>query len=240
MVKGRTAFVPCQLKNGERKAANNIGNQNTIWLDFDDIKSMEAIKTMFEEYSYVAYTSKNHQQEKNGVVSDRFRLVLFTNCLMPDNPEQFKRVMKNLITIYNTDTACSDLARLYWSNPKSEVFLNKGRLFDWRPYDVDNSEVYKVAKANIIKSGKGKTISDVLFTDEGDRRLKVDQVVKGHRNEELFRIAIFLCHLVKDNELNHQDAIDKMKDIINRIDKDGFGQHEMDRMINIVERLGID
>ena len=31
-----------------------------------------------------------------------------------------------------------------------------------------------------------------------------------------------------------------MKDIINRIDKDGFGQHEMDRMINIVERLGID
>lgn len=240
LIKEKSAFVPCELKNGERKSENNIGNQNTIWLDFDDIKSMEAIKTMFEDYSYIAYTSKNHQQEKHGIVSDRFRLILFTSCLMPDNPEQYKRVMKNLITAYNTDKACSDLARLYWSNPQAEVFVNKGKLFDWRPYDVDYQEAYKMAKTNIIKRGNGRSISDVLFTEEGDRRLKVGQVVPTSRNNELFRIAIFLCHLIKDGELNRQDAVEKMKDIINRMDKTDFGQNEIDRMISIVERWNVE
>ena len=77
LIKEKTAFVAGELKDGKRKKENYIGNQNTIWLDFDDIKSMEGIKALFEDYSYIAYTSKNHQKEKNGVVGDRFRLILF-------------------------------------------------------------------------------------------------------------------------------------------------------------------
>ena len=240
LIKGKTAFVACELKNGKRNNANCLGNQNTLWLDFDDIKSMEAVKTLFEKYSYIAYTSKNHQKDKHGVVGDRFRLILFTNCIMPDRIDVYKRVMGNIITMYNADKACKEPSRFYWSNPETEVTLNKGEMFDWRPFDVDNSEKYRVIKSNIVKSGKGNTISDVLFTAEGDRRLRVEQVTKGQRNSELFRIAIFLCHLVLDGELKHQDAIDKMKDIINRIDKTDFGQCEINRMINIVERLDVE
>ena len=241
LIKEKTAFVAGELKDGKRKKENYIGNQNTIWLDFDDIKSMEGIKALFEDYSYIAYTSKNHQKEKNGVVGDRFRLILFTNCLLPSDQERYTRIMTNIINKYGTDKACKDSARLYWSNPNAEIDINKGKLFDWRPYDREIEQEVKLQVEQMIKPPfrGGNSFRDILFTDEGDRRLKVDSVVIGHRNNELFRIALRLMHLVLNGTIQHEDAIVKIKQIIGNINNKDFKEFEKRRMIEIVEKLEV-
>ena len=238
LIKQKTAFVAGELRDGKRKKENYIGNQNTIWLDFDDIKSMGAIQAIFEDYSYVAYTSKNHQKEKNGLVGDRFRLILFTKCELPIEIERYTRIMKNIIERYGSDNACSDCSRLYWSNPSAEVYMNKGKLFDWRPYDVDLDELYECKKTQIIRANiKGNTIADVLFTPEGDLRLGFDKVYVGNRNKGLFHCATFLRNLVLDGALEHNQAIVKIKDLINRTESKDFKEYEKRRMIEIVEKL---
>lgn len=243
LIKQKTAFVAGELRDGTRKKVNYIGNQNTIWLDFDDIKSMGAIKSMFEEYSYVAYTSKNHQKEKNGVVGDRFRLILFTSCDMPTDEEQYTRVMANIINKYGTDRACKDSARLYWSNPDAEIEINKGKYFDWRPYDRNIEQEVALQVKQIIHPPfpKGSNnFKDILFTDEGDRRLGVRNVVIGQRNNELFRIALRLMHLVRNGDIDHANAVTKIKQIISDINCKDFKEFEKRRMIEIVEKLEVN
>lgn len=239
LIKTPNAFVACELKDGKRESANNIGNQNTIWLDFDDVKSMEGVLSSFEQYSYIAYTSKNHQKEKNGnPPSDRFRLILFTKTLMPTDTKSFKNVMKNLINYYGADKNCSDLARFLWSNPQAIIKTNKGNLFDWRSLNVDYSEQYEEQKTYILKPIKkgnyNSDLNEAIMTETGDRILQVYNVQKGQRNPELFRIAVFLCHLVADNQITKRVAEEKMKDILSRIDKTDFSLYEQERMIQIV------
>ena len=149
--------------------------------------------------------------------------------------------MTNIINKYGTDKACKDSARLYWSNPNAEIDINKGKLFDWRPYDREIEQEVKLQVEQMIKPPfrGGNSFRDILFTDEGDRRLKVDSVVIGHRNNELFRIALRLMHLVLNGTIQHEDAIVKIKQIIGNINNKDFKEFEKRRMIEIVEKLEV-
>lgn len=240
MIKQRYAFIPCKLKNGKRKAENNIGSQNTIWLDFDDGKYFEEVKALLKDYSYIAYTSKSHQISKNDKISDRFRIILLTKTLMPSEEKEFKIIMKNLINMYGADTACSDRARLYWSNPKSEVFINSGELFDFRPFEKDVEEEFKVIRPYLEEKATPSVwadLNDVILTDVGDDILGVNRIQKGCRNEQLFRISYWLKSLVCENKLDHEKAITKLDDIIDRMDKTDFKNSEIERMRKIVREL---
>lgn len=240
LIKQKYAFVPCKLKNGKRKSENNIGSQNTIWLDFDDGKYFEEIKALLKDYSFIAYTSKSHQVSKNDKISDRFRIILLTKTLMPSDEKEFKIVMKNLINMYGADTACSDRARLYWSNPKSEVFINSGELFDFRPFEKDVEEEFKFVKPYLKEKSTPSVwveLNDVILTDLGDDILGVDRIKVGSRNEELFRISYWLKCLVLENQVDHQKAITKLDNIIDRMDKTDFKNSEIERMRKIVREL---
>lgn len=240
MIKQKYAFVPCKLKNGKRKSENNIGSQNTIWLDFDDGKYFEEVKALLKDYNYIAYTSKSHQISKNDKISDRFRIILLTKTLLPSDERQFKIIMKNLINIYGADTACSDRARLYWSNPKSEVFINSGELFDFRPFEKDVEEEFKIVKPFLqekVTYSVWNDLNDVILTTKGDDILGVNKISKGCRNHELFRISAWLKDLVLNKELEHSIAITKLDDIIFKMDKTDFKNSEIERMRKIVRDL---
>ena len=240
LIKQRYAFVPCKLKNGKRKSENNIGSQNTIWLDFDDGKYFEEVKALLKDYSFIAYTSKSHQVSKNDKISDRFRIILLTKTLMPSDEKEFKIIMKNLINMYGADTACSDRARLYWSNPKSEVFINSGELFDFRPFEKDVEEEFKIVKPFLqekVTSSVWNDLNDIILTTKGDDILGVNKISKGCRNHELFRISAWLKDLVLNKELEHSIAITKLDDIISKMDKTDFKNSEIERMRKIVREL---
>lgn len=240
LIKQKYAFVPCKLKGGKRKSENNIGSQNTIWLDFDDGKYFEEVKALLKDYSYIAYTSKSHQVNKNEKISDRFRIILLTKTLMPSDERQFKIIMKNLINIYGADTACSDRARLYWSNPKADVCINSGELFDFRPFEKDVEEEFEIVKPYLkqqYSSSVWETLDDIILTAKGDDILGVDKIVKGARNKQLFRIATWLKDLVLNNEVEHHNAITKLDEIISQMDKTDFKNTEIERMRKIVRDL---
>lgn len=82
--------------DGHRKEENSIPGFNMIVLDIDDGCSLETAKLMLSEYEALYYTTANHQKDKNGVVCDRFRIVLPSKYCLKMSEQEFKDFMQNL------------------------------------------------------------------------------------------------------------------------------------------------
>ena len=103
----------CTWKNGYRKGDNFIQNELAV-LDFDEpgVTLVEAVRSFCDQWHIIG-TTKSHQKEKNGVVCDRFRIVLrFEHPIT--NAEQYKQNMGPLIKKWDTDKKCGDAARYFF------------------------------------------------------------------------------------------------------------------------------
>ena len=126
-------YSPFQYDNNYRKEINsNLDKCNCIMLDFDDGMSIDEAKLLFNQYKNIIATTKSHQKEKNGIVCDRFRLILPTNRVFENiSIDEYKMMMQILINRYGSDNATKDIARFYYAYEYSEVEINEnGFLFD--------------------------------------------------------------------------------------------------------------
>lgn len=110
------AWSPSTYKQGARKA-DNFESSELIALDIDSGTTLEDAKTAIETagYSYILAPSKSHQIEKNGVICDRFRIVLFIETAIT-NATDYKATISAVIAELgvNADKACVDVARFYF------------------------------------------------------------------------------------------------------------------------------
>lgn len=126
-------YSPFQYDNNYRKEINsNLDKCNCIMLDFDDGMSIDEAKLLFNQYKNIIATTKSHQKEKNGIICDRFRLILPTNRVFENiSIDEYKMMMQILINRYGSDNATKDIARFYYACEYSEVEINEnGFLFD--------------------------------------------------------------------------------------------------------------
>lgn len=100
------------FKDNYRTKANFIST-DIIGLDFDDSLGLNEAQILFANYKHIIATTRNHQKEKNGVVCDRFRVILKLKYPITTQ-EQFTLTYMDLMKLYPTDPACKDASRMYY------------------------------------------------------------------------------------------------------------------------------
>jgi len=132
-------YFPSSKRNNN--AAKGI---SVIILDIDENVTLKEGIALFSSSKSLIVTTKSHQKEKNGVIADRFRVILFLNFCIIDMA-YYSKLMRVLTRYYKTDIACTDPARYFAPNPKNQLvyYSNSKEIFDITRFDamIDSSEV---------------------------------------------------------------------------------------------------
>lgn len=201
------AFSAQQFKDGHRKDKNIIGDQNTLWLDFDNGISINEAREKFKDYWFVIYTTKNHQIKKNNKPAcDRFRLILKTKNPLPKKKEEYRNLMLNIINEFDADNACKDISRYYRGNRNAEIIVNNGDYFNWETYKKEEKEIKNEIKQS-EENFESKGLNDGnLFTEYGEKVLKANEITSGNRDNSLaFSVGLLIKMVLKGN-ITHRNA----------------------------------
>lgn len=110
-------------------------------------------------------TTKSHQVDKKGLITDRYRVILPLNHSIIDM-NYYSRLMRVLTRFYRADIACCDPARYYSHNPKQKVYYsNSDKFFEVNKFDemIYESEekvfgdtfssdvLFEKSKSNVVK-----------------------------------------------------------------------------------------
>ena len=174
---------------GHRRKDSFIQGQNMIAFDIDEGFLLEDAKELLKHYTWLIYTTRNHNKKKNDIICDRFRIVMPTKTNFFVTVEQHKELYENLsvaleIPIYDVSTR--NVSRLWYTNPEAEVHKNKGDILDVRCCIPETEKAEKILP-NIIN----------LEVGEGDRRIEgmikyiLINTTQGNRNAMIFRLAKF-------------------------------------------------
>ncbi len=159
---------------------NNFINAKSIALDFDKEFTLKDAQKTFKEYKHVIATTKSHQKEKNGIVCDRFRVVLFLSEVIDSNEVFYATYNKLQKDFPKLDGQCKNSNR--WFYPSKEIISinKKGNLLE----PVKNVEpVHNVSQDLILQTkGKGKLSKKTV-------KMLKDGIESGSRNGETFKIA---------------------------------------------------
>lgn len=164
--------------NGYRHGDNWL-RCDVFAIDIDEGCTIEEAKQLFKEYNYAILTSKSHQIEKNGVVCDRFRVIIPLTESIFD-----KEIYKNTWYSFSNrfpfiDQQCKDFARFYYKS-KDLLYVNQGKTLD-PVLESILPKVYEKPKLE-LKLTKGKLSRYTMeFIVEGAK--------SGKRNIACFKAA---------------------------------------------------
>ena len=132
MTAEKVCYAPVGFRGGKRNNESTEAYSNVIVLDVDEGMTLDYAKEIFKDYYAIITTTRNHQNEKNGVVCDRFRVVLLSSKYIYTTPAKYKKLMENIQTFYgfSIDSGCFDKAHIYYSNPSDVWFGNCDVKFD--------------------------------------------------------------------------------------------------------------
>lgn len=132
ITKEGVCYAPVGFRGGKRNNDSTEAYSNLIVLDVDNGMTLDYAKEIFKDYYSIISTTRNHQKEKNGVVCDRFRVVLLSSKYIYTDPNKYKRLMENIQTFYGftVDKACFDKAHIFYSNPSEIWFGSCEKKFD--------------------------------------------------------------------------------------------------------------
>jgi hypothetical protein len=128
--KSRTAYHICQgwelLKRamikvdwspivyfGNYRDGDNFAFSDFMGLDFDNTQPIAEIAEIFRDSAFIIGTTRNHMREKDGVIGERFRLVVPWERRITDRDEYLASIAA-YIKKYSSDTQCCDAARLFY------------------------------------------------------------------------------------------------------------------------------
>jgi hypothetical protein len=112
--------------NGHRKGENAIAGFNLLILDCDGDVSINMVKALLEDYTFMISTTKRHTPEIN-----RFRLILPISHHLKLSPEEYSRFMVNVFEWlpFPVDESAKDIARKWASHPGTYEY-NDGSILD--------------------------------------------------------------------------------------------------------------
>jgi len=190
--------------NGHRKKEYVIPGQNCIAWDLDEGMTLKEAKETLKDYVYLMYTTKSHQKDKNGIICDRFRILMPTKTVFYVNPEEHKGLYENLSVVLNIpsyDVATKNQGRLWYVNPDCEIHKNEnGILLDVR-MAIPETETSEPIMPNI------KALEANIDDDEMSRRIFGMQKfvlmngIAGARNSMIFRMAKFAKEIGADTSV---------------------------------------
>lgn len=163
---------------GRRLTTHVIQGFNLIVLDIDGTASIEAARTVLQDYTYHIYTTKRHTED-----CPRFRIVLPMSHTLRLSPEEFTEFMQNVLEYlpFETDEQTCQANRKWLSNDKAQVFTNEGKLFDVLPF---------IPKTK--KNEERKKFVETIGTMDRLERYFFSKAEEGSRNNILFKYGAAL------------------------------------------------
>lgn len=165
--------------NKNHRATEHFQQTEAIGLDFDDGMSLDAAKTAFAGYRHLILPTKSHQKEKNGVVADRFRVILFLETPITD-AETYSATWQSLKAQFPAcDPACKDPARMFYKSVGVASVSPTGKTIT----PVKPTPKPKLEVVTQLSPGE--------YGDMSKRSLKflTFGAPKGHRHNELYAAA---------------------------------------------------
>ena len=197
--------------NGTRNRKNVIDKQNLIAFDIDEGNSLEKFRKLFEDYTNIIYTTRNHKKEKKGRVAERFRILIPTKHIFNVNNDKHSEMLSNVAEAFDFpifDRSTRNQDRLWFVNPEAEVYVNDGnQLFDILPYIPET----------ILREKLTNNLAEIDL-DQYERRVAgmvrwfIGATYEGNRNSNTFRFLMFLKDLGADYERIGYDTNHKLID----------------------------
>lgn len=125
------AWSPIVWKNNYAKT-DNFESSSFLALDFDTPgeETMEEINHSLQDHKRIIATTKSHNILKNGIVCDRFRLIIpFTKTIT--DYKTYKYTYQRALDKYPwADKSCTDGARFFFPS-KEVVFFDRESEYKW-------------------------------------------------------------------------------------------------------------
>ena len=179
---------------GHRTAKNYKEGANLIAFDIDEGMTIEEAKQMLSKFTYLIYTSKSHNTEKYDH-RDRFRILIPTKNTFYVTPDQHKQLYINIeefLGIKNNDVQTRNTSRLWYTNPRAEVYDNQGEMLDvtFLLPNTDKSEDY-LPKMQAVNAEYQDDDSEVSRRMVGMIKWAIQNGTEGQRNTTLYNLGKF-------------------------------------------------
>lgn len=161
-------WSPIIWKTGHR-CNENFHRADFIGLDFDGTMTLDDAKNTFCDCVMVIGTTKSHRVVKDGVIADRFRVVLRTELTIT-NLTTYRHAVKKYIDHYDADQSCADGARFFWPCKDIIVVNPDGdpeeiEVLEEKSQDHYDPKQIRVSRDNFKRFGLPRWIK--LFLDKG-------------------------------------------------------------------------
>jgi hypothetical protein len=215
---------------GYRSEKYFISGANMVAFDIDDGLELTRAKSLLENYTYIIYTTRSHQKDKNGFVCDRFRIIMPTKQTYYLEPSQYKEFYINLesrLGLDANDIQTRNVSRLWFTNKDAEVFVNEGELLDTSSALPDTEKTEAILPMlETVNSWLGQGEIDIRL--EGIYKHFITQTSKGGRNGQMFKLG----KMIKDLGLDHKEHICR----VNAMLYEPLGDHELELLYKSVAR----
>lgn len=205
------------FKGNKRSNETALTGFQLIILDIDGGVDLETAKILFDEYTYLIATTRNHQIEKKGIIADRFRIVLPMEYALDLEADTYTQMMKNMFDDLPIEVdRLADIGRMYFSSKDCEHWYNEGRLFNadkYIPY-TQEEETYKKESTRLSKKNING-ISQWVIRNQGIGR-----------NQSLIKLALLLV----DKGFSHSEAKEEISRVNEQFDTP-LSKSELERTI---------
>jgi hypothetical protein len=170
-------WVAHHLIDGYRREENCIAGFNMAVIDIDDTVSIDTVKLLLKDYTYLLYTTKRHTAQSN-----RFRVVLPLSHVLKLDPVDYKEFMSNIYEWlpFEVDTQTNQRSRKWLTNAGIHHY-NQGKLLD--------------ALLFIPKTSKNEERKKVILDQTSLTNLErwfVNNTGTGNRSNQLIKYALLL------------------------------------------------
>jgi len=203
-------FCLVHFEKGKRKSENCVENQNCIGIDVDNGMTLNQTRELLKDYTYIIYTTKSHQKDKGGIVTDRFRILLPTKTYFSVDNERHKELITNIceaLGVGSYDISTRNQDRLWFTNPNGEIYKNQGELFDVIPYLPDTETRELVSKQIERFDEKDYDGNEIDKRIGGMVKWVLNSTYKGNRNINLFRLGSFVVDLTGDYDRAVEEVV---------------------------------
>ena len=155
--------------DNNHRTTKNFLQAQSIGIDVDDGMTIDEAQVRFGDYKHLIMPSKSHRKEKNGVVCDRFRVILFLEDTIT-SPQDFKATWYALQKLCpEMDKQCKDPSRFYYPSTEVVSRRDEGKLWPVTKYIAPEPTDLDLALAD-TDAPKGKLAMNTLrFLQDGAR-----------------------------------------------------------------------
>jgi len=120
----KSTYSPFVYENKYRKGENATPT-NLIIYDIDAGLSLDEAVKQCADFKSLIVTTKSHQVEKNGVIVDRFRVIVpLDEAPSKALYKKFYITLAQMLGFEMLDTQCTDMARQYYPSKTQQVFYS--------------------------------------------------------------------------------------------------------------------